>query len=576
MILILCAWIFHFFLSVSLGYGLLWVISKVTRQPVYPISIFYQFWVGFIVLIGLLQIVSLFVPVNKYVFAGTSILALTVAAFNAKLIMQRVGELFNELFTTRGVVLAVISGILLLVIAYSANREVLHSDTFIYHYNAVKWAREYPAVPGLANLHSRLGFNSSFFLFAAFTEMGMYYNHSAHIAVSFMMAVCSMQWLFVIASTRETITKRIFCMMTFLFLLLHIISQIDITSLSTDYPMAVVCLVFCLVLLDKTPYKNLLLLSLAAVAFSFKLSGMLTIAFALLVFVFAIAGVYRSDEPAIARAGWYRSFIASFVFFSLLVAGFVARNIVVSGWLVYPFPIGNLHLPWSVPEPYVLDLMAWIKSYPKIPGGVSPAVINEHGFLFWFTQWFPAFKLQVEADLLFGSLFILAWSALQVKKFGRFLLGHTNEVILTLFAFASIAFWFTSAPELRFGSIYFFLFFAASVVLFYQGSRYKPILKILIGVLFIGQIIYRMPSYVFHAKPKLFTFEYTRQPKLRQVVGSPTGETPELMLYMPAEGDACGNSPLPCTPYAGGYLHNHRLIKQRVPGDISKGFLPTE
>jgi hypothetical protein len=577
MILIISAWIYLFLLCLSLGATLDKLLSRYTAGiSSHQLGVFYQFWLGFMVLIGLLQAISLFSSLNKYVFIALSLLGLLSAIFNFRQALPRIRSIYNAVFTAKGFVSLLSVLILLCVVSYSANREVLHSDTFLYHYNSVKWAKEYPVVPGLANLHSRLGFNSAFFLFAAFFEVGPLTNHSAHIAVSFLLVVCAIHWFFVITSRSESAAKRILCMMTFLYLLLHIISQIDVASLSTDYPMAVLCLIFCLVLLDNTPYKNLLLLSLAAVAFSFKLSGMLTIATAFVVLIATIIQTRQGQISTADRKLATRLTMTSLGFFFFLLAGFIIRNIVMSGWLIYPFPFGNLHLPWSVPKPFVIDLMDWIKSYPKIPGGANPTTIKENDFFFWFTQWFTRFKIFVESDMFFGSLFLLFWCVFQVRSFSKFIYAHLNTLLLVLFSVASIALWFTSAPDLRFGSIYFFLFFAGSVVLFYEGSRYKQVLNVIIPIVFVGQIIYRMPSYVFNVKPKLFTFVYTKQPKLKQVVGSPPGEEPALMLYMPEVGDGCGNSPLPCTPYAGGFLHNHRFIKQREPGNISKGFLPIE
>ena len=43
-------------------------------------------------------------------------------------------------------------------------------DTSLYHLQAIKWIEEYPVVPGLANLHSRFGFNSNVFLLYALTS----------------------------------------------------------------------------------------------------------------------------------------------------------------------------------------------------------------------------------------------------------------------------------------------------------------------------------------------------------------------------------------------------------------------
>ena len=99
-------------------------------------------------------------------------------------------------------------------------------------------------------------------------------------------------------------------------------------------------------------------------------------------------------------------------------------------------------------------------------------------------------------------------------------------------------------------------------------------MKIFIYVIFIYQVALNLPAFFMAAEPHLFTFPYTQPQKLNRVVASPAGENPPLYIYMPAEDNKCGDSPIPCTPYAGGLLHVHQQIRQRVPGDLSKGFLP--
>ena len=44
----------------------------------------------------------------------------------------------------------------------------MHYDTGLYHAQAIRWIEEYGVVPGLANLHSRFGYNSASFALSAF------------------------------------------------------------------------------------------------------------------------------------------------------------------------------------------------------------------------------------------------------------------------------------------------------------------------------------------------------------------------------------------------------------------------
>jgi hypothetical protein len=575
MLLIFVAWIFCFLLSLWIGYGTLKLVSKFAKTDLgASFDVFYKFWFGFSVLIAFLQIASLFMAIGKTVFIIVSLVALVCAAINFS--AANFKRIIRNTIHPKNLVAIIGVCLLMLLVAYCANKEVTHTDTFIYHYNAVKWAKEYPAVPGLVNLHGRLAFNSSFFLFAALTEIGPYAGNSSHVALSFLMVVCLIHWCYIIARSSEPMTKRIFCVFTFPFLLIHIAFKMDIASLSTDYPMAVVTMIFCLVCLDRIQNKALLLLPLAGVVFTLKLSGMLTVGFAVVATAGYLLQMRYQIQDRFIRKQQNRIILSSFVLLCLLVSGFVIRNIILSGWLLYPFPVGNLHLPWSSPKPYVVDMIDWIKSFPKIPGGASPQTIKDHSFFFWFFQWYDRFKQSSEFFMLIGSFIIILWSTLQSKSFSKFILGNLNAILVFLFAATSILFWFQSAPEIRFGSIYFYILYAAAIILLWKSSQHKALLRILVFGIFAYSIVTQLPAFIFDREPQLFTFAYTKQPKLVKVVASPQGENPPLYIYMPAEGNQCGDAPLPCTPYAGGLLHSHMFIRQRVPGDLSKGFLPPQ
>lgn len=571
MILILFAWLYCFVLCLALGAGALKIISRFSGAENIRYEIFYQFWFGFAILIALLQLLSIFFPVNVAVFVMISLLAFLSAALDFRSAFDRAVRIYRRLTTLRGILSLVIVCILLVIISYCANHYVTHTDTFIYHFNAVKWAREYPAVPGLVNLHPRLGFNSSFFLFAAFTEIGVYANHSAQIALSFLLAVCVVQWFLIVSDKNELMAKRIFCLITFPFLYIHIEYRMDIASLATDYPMAVLMLIFCLALLDQLKNKILLLVVLAAVVFTFKLSGMLIVAIA----VALLAGYWLKyrNVNTVNRKADLRLLIFASALMGFILLGFIVRNIITSGWLVYPFPVGNLHLPWSVSKEYVVDMIDVIKSYPKLPGGASPEQIRIGGFLYWFNPWFNNFKGSIEFYFLVASSIIMLWSVYHVPSFRKFIYARLNILLLCLFSILSIMLWFTSAPDKRFGSIYFYILLAGAVLLLFESTKNKNILKPLIYSWFIYQVVSYSPAFFIDKEAKLFSLAYTKDPKVVRVLASPPDQQPPLYIYMPAEGNQCGNAPLPCTPYAGGLLHVHQNIRERVPGDLSKGFL---
>lgn len=66
---------------------------------------------------------------------------------------------------------------------------VIHYDTGLYHYQAIRWLAEYGTVRGLALIHERFGFASSYFALHAPLESGPLQERSPNILASFVLAV---------------------------------------------------------------------------------------------------------------------------------------------------------------------------------------------------------------------------------------------------------------------------------------------------------------------------------------------------------------------------------------------------
>ncbi|MEJ5224399.1 MAG: hypothetical protein WHV44_08075 [Anaerolineales bacterium] len=60
----------------------------------------------------------------------------------------------------------------LLAVLHNAALPVSNFDIGLYHAQSIQWLEKFPAVPGLANLHERLGFNSNWFGANAWSGLG--------------------------------------------------------------------------------------------------------------------------------------------------------------------------------------------------------------------------------------------------------------------------------------------------------------------------------------------------------------------------------------------------------------------
>ncbi|MCW8140390.1 MAG: hypothetical protein KIT58_15940, partial [Planctomycetota bacterium] len=130
-------------------------------------------WVGYGATLAALQLWHLVAPIGPGAFVVFSI------AGGAGLLLTgaRPGRLRARL---RGGAFA-LSFLLALVLALRALSVAAIYDTGLYHLSSVRWLMEAPIVPGLGNLHGRLAFNNSSFLWNALVKAGPWDALAIHV-----------------------------------------------------------------------------------------------------------------------------------------------------------------------------------------------------------------------------------------------------------------------------------------------------------------------------------------------------------------------------------------------------------
>jgi len=124
--------------------------NRKTKITIYGIT-------GFIILYFWGTIINFFIPINTSVSAIFLIIGIILFFINKSKIIQSLNK-YDLLI------------LLLLMFFFSLFPCTIcrSGDTGLYHLQSVKWIRESPLPFGLTNLHSRLGYNSSWFTIAAF------------------------------------------------------------------------------------------------------------------------------------------------------------------------------------------------------------------------------------------------------------------------------------------------------------------------------------------------------------------------------------------------------------------------
>src|SRR5713226_1902672 len=141
------------------------------------------FWMGLAVSLALLEIWSFVLPVTAYITLFLFCAGILGLALNRPSLLTSWRAAWQH---SRWLLLLGIAFTLLLALRSCGSCE--YYDTGLYGAPAVRWIQTYPAVPGLANLHGRLGFNSSVFLCIAALGQGGWKDLGFHLFTGFLLS----------------------------------------------------------------------------------------------------------------------------------------------------------------------------------------------------------------------------------------------------------------------------------------------------------------------------------------------------------------------------------------------------
>lgn len=534
-------------------------------------SFFMSFWMGCALLVALIQLWNLWFPVDGRIFVGL-------------LLLGAVGLLWSVRDLLDGIKRALrarpLMWLTLLVFwVWIADRAIgphLNYDSGLYHFSAVRWAATYPTVPGLVHLHGRLGFNSSYFPYVAFFEVGPFAGKSHHLANGLPFLILFTQ-LFIIAW--KTLATRDASKMDGVFSLLllgALVRQVmtpNISSPSPDLLIFILGVVLCVQLLslltgsgrskEEDGCRIFVIVAVSILGATIKLSFL---AFGATASLLAIA---FSLTARCRRTGVLSSITMTWiaVYAALAIVPYMARGVILSGYISYPLNVGSLPVDWRVYRSKVIGEAKWIRSWARQRDRLPDEVLNSWD---WLGPWFRRtisrenwFDVVIPMGLaLGGALFAVARRLIQGKR-SR---GAPAEWMFLLPPLAGLGFWFWTAPDPRFAGAVFWVLGAGSLALAITGweslrghTRWRMTVGLSL-VLFLFPLrhfgtLWVAPGtdYGFHDTP-------SRVPLKEFVTSS------GLIVYTPQAGDQCWDAQLPCTPY----LSDSLCLRDEE--DMSRGF----
>ncbi len=506
--------------------------------------------IGLATLSGLLGIWSLFAGVSARALAFFSVLAILSLIVIGKYARTRIGIIGEQLKSVSALSWLAL-GVLFIYVYYLAASSYYFYDTGLYHAQAIEWIEKYRAVPGLANLHFRLGFNSSLFLLSAFWGLVRLGLHLYQIPGLIIFVSMALYCFYLIEQSRLVSSVRLSWILAagLVFLL---VSRSDIlewlSSPMTDLPSAMITWVILLLLMEKIEARNLESLDYPALAITILALFAITLKTSVIpVLLTPLALIWIAH-----RSIRFRQLVVLSTSSLLVIVPWMARTVVLTGYLLFPFAsIDVLHVDWKVPIQKVQSVTVAIVGSARIPEAIPSSVMSLK-----LNQWMPVWYLQQEgADRFILQAILVGSISLAIYVLLR---GHYRETIrryglVYSIAVIGVVFWLAQAPSVRFGygfliPLLILVFYAPLIVALLRSAaefsevvtRWLPPAVVMSLLAFLLGLLIQFRSDLW----KYYLF-YDRQYQRTPVQSV---EIQGQAIYSPQTGDQCWYDAFPCTP----------------------------
>ena len=533
------------------------------------------------------QIVSLFTKVSL----GANLVLLALSILIAVYYRDELGdELLRMLGKLKAGANFYVYLAVFLIMAYGASHGYMHYDSDLYHAQAIRWIEEYGIVRGLGNLHVRLAYNSSAFPLSALYSFRFLGGQSYHVMSGFFALLLAWQCVDiknVLRRGHPVISD--FARLAAIYYLFTIYDEM--MAPASDYFLS--CLVFYIIIhwLDMNvrhersylPYILLALLGVFAITIKLSAAPML------LLTIVPIYKLFHNRTKEKMRAFWV-SVALAFV----IVLPFLIRNIILSGWLLYPVTfLDFFSFYWEIPKGLAaydaLEIRTFGRGYNDVATYAS-APMSE-----WIPNWFASITglnkimlvlalLSIVAYVIYLVYFVLAFAGEKSEKLKSFNNSKVFEIshrsMLSMADFLTIggtligcfAFWFLSAPLIRYGIVYVWLLpavilgrtFILAYNRLFEDEVKDTVVKVFV-IVFLAWFIYKC-AIVALEDNRHFNPEYLLR---QQDYGSYEVDTFKLgdeTFYYPVSGDQVGYDPFPSA------THDITGEVELIGRDIKEGF----
>ncbi|HYN80934.1 MAG TPA: hypothetical protein VES88_05480 [Gemmatimonadaceae bacterium] len=537
-------------------------------------DVFFDWWIGWGLVIIFLLGWHLAMPVNAWAFVPITIVGLAGASVALKDWKRAVQPSLRN-----PVALSSLVALAWLTVAAMAVGPDRQYDTGLYHLQSVRWAQAYPVVPGLANVDGRFGTNSSFFLFAALTDAVRIHGTTLRLAAGLMFLPVIVQGILRVhaAVTGRQKMGPVGWFQTMMVPVTLWQARQYASSMSPDGVVFLLTVVVSAELLrllgterrasdenlseSDWDYRVFEIILLMAIAVTVKVS----------LAIFAVGAVAlalwnwwtprAASSPSVAHGSSARGRRLARMILPAILAGvlWIAHGVMLSGYIAYPSAIGYLPVDWRTPASIIRSDADWIFAWARSPGMDPREVLANQD---WVQRWLAATAR--DRDVV-GAAFALALGVALAFANRRRRRRLTNPAAARAYIFLLpsvlfLAFWLFTAPAVRFaiGPLWVVAIGVLALSVAASGDerlnevRLRKLVPAGLGVMLATACAVALS-------------EPVRRPSRRLV--KPITTLSGLSVYLPVSGDRCGDAPLPCSSKP-----PDERLELRDRGTLAKGF----
>ncbi|MEP7362834.1 MAG: hypothetical protein ABI972_06230 [Acidobacteriota bacterium] len=395
---------------------------------------------------------------------------------------------------------------------YVASSPVRLYDTALYHQPAIEWMSARGLVPGLALVHFRFGFTSSWLALTSLFNVGPLHARASVVITGLVVAVMLAHWIGLHHRNNSRESRFYVAGLPLLLLFFFLDSAIVSPSPNLAAGLAVFTGIWMLL---RSP-GNAANLLIAAGAVAIKLS-------AAPLFLVALVRAPRTAR-VLAVAGAFAA--------PLLVANFQT-----TGCPLFPAILACIDAPSSLPATHVSDIAHETLNWARYAGPYPAAAP------YLWVDWIPR-NLSMLRNALVAAIALVSLAFLLIRR--QFDAASAAAIFGSIYVYAA-------APDPRFGAGFLFALPALALPALPLPVISRSALAAALAVsLTIGAIAcewisnHNLPDARYEVSP------------LRLLIPAPAWSPPRGVVafdhngtrfYRPVATDRCGTAPLPCTPY---------------------------